>query len=143
MKNYFKHKLRSKNPAVIIGTVLFIAILAVLFITAFGYLLMYLWNWLMPMIFGLPIITFWQALGICLLSKILFGGFGSDKSSKKDKKCDPKSSNKKSSKSDFSKWELYDSFWREEGEEAYAKYVSKQNSPSSEDDANVLEPKND
>lgn len=140
MKNYFKHKLRSKNPAVIVGTVIFIAILAVLFITVFGYVLMYLWNWLMPLIFGLPLITFWQALGICLLSKILFGGFGGDKSSNKDKKCDPKSSSKRKSKSDFSKWELYDSFWQEEGEEAYANYVNRINAPKSDEGPETVEP---
>ena len=33
-----------------------------------------LWNWLMPAIFGLPHIGFWQALGLLLLSRILFGG---------------------------------------------------------------------
>ena len=33
---------------------------------------MWLWNWLMPAIFGLTKITFWQALGINLLSSILF-----------------------------------------------------------------------
>ena len=36
---------------------------------------MLLWNWLMPAIFGLGIISFWQALGLLILSKILFGGF--------------------------------------------------------------------
>jgi hypothetical protein len=30
-----------------------------------------LWNWLMPTIFGLPHITFWQAVGLNLLSSIL------------------------------------------------------------------------
>lgn len=35
---------------------------------------MVLWNWLLPTLFGLTIITFWQALGILVLSKILFGG---------------------------------------------------------------------
>jgi len=34
-----------------------------------------LWNVLMPEIFGLKIISFWQAFGLLLLSKILFGGF--------------------------------------------------------------------
>jgi hypothetical protein len=34
-----------------------------------------LWNILMPEIFGLKMISFWQAFGILLLSKILFGGF--------------------------------------------------------------------
>jgi hypothetical protein len=31
-----------------------------------------LWNWLMPTIFNLPMITFWQALGLNVMSGILF-----------------------------------------------------------------------
>ena len=38
-------------------------------------ILFLLWNWLMPTIFGLPVINYWQALGLLLLSKILFSGF--------------------------------------------------------------------
>ena len=34
-----------------------------------------LWNWLMPSIFGLQAITYWQALGVLVLSGILFRGF--------------------------------------------------------------------
>ena len=34
-----------------------------------------LWNWLMPTIFGLRTITYWQALGLMVLSWILFRGF--------------------------------------------------------------------
>ena len=34
----------------------------------------HLWNWLMPEIFGLHAITYWQALGLLLLSWLLFGG---------------------------------------------------------------------
>ena len=30
-------------------------------------------NWLMPTIFGLPYITFWQAVGLNVLSAILLG----------------------------------------------------------------------
>lgn len=41
----------------------------------FGFVVQHLWNWLMPELFGLPVITFWKALGLFLLSKILFGGF--------------------------------------------------------------------
>jgi len=37
---------------------------------------MLLWNWLIPTIFaGGPVITYWQALGLMVLAKILFGGF--------------------------------------------------------------------
>jgi fatty acid desaturase len=31
-----------------------------------------LWNWLMPTIFNLPTITFWQAMGLNIMSSILF-----------------------------------------------------------------------
>jgi hypothetical protein len=48
----------------------------VLFVFLFGELVMHLWNWLLPGLFGLHTIGFWQALGLLLLSRILFGGFG-------------------------------------------------------------------
>ena len=57
---------------------LFIAPLAilgmVLFIFIGGEVVMQLWNWLLPPLFGWPTITFWQAVGILALSRILFGG---------------------------------------------------------------------
>jgi hypothetical protein len=40
----------------------------------FGYVTMYLWNWLMPTLFHLPYVDFYQAVGLVLLGKILFGG---------------------------------------------------------------------
>ncbi len=36
-------------------------------------IVMLLWNWLMPYLFGLPSIDFWRAGGLLLLSKIIFG----------------------------------------------------------------------
>jgi hypothetical protein len=47
----------------------------VLAATIFSFVVMWLWNWLMPAIFGLHAIRFWQALGLLVLSKILFSGF--------------------------------------------------------------------
>lgn len=41
----------------------------------FGFITMELWNALLPQIFGWTRITFWQALGLIILSRILFGGF--------------------------------------------------------------------
>lgn len=52
----------------------FILICFVAFATVFGALVMVLWNWLMPCIFGLPELTFWQAVGLLVLCKLLFGG---------------------------------------------------------------------
>jgi hypothetical protein len=49
--------------------------LAILFFAAFGWIVMHLWNWLTPAVFGWHAITYWQALGLLILSKILLGGF--------------------------------------------------------------------
>lgn len=56
---------------------------AVIFIAICGWVVMYLWNWLLPMLFGWHHVTFWQALGLLVLCRMLFGGFsghGSDHS---------------------------------------------------------------
>ena len=45
-----------------------------------GQIVMRLWNWLLPPLFSFPPITFWQALGILVLARILFGGFGGHRS---------------------------------------------------------------
>jgi len=51
---------------------------AVLFVFLFGELVKYLWNWLVPAVFaGAHLITFWQALGLLLLCRILFGSWHS------------------------------------------------------------------
>ena len=54
-----------------------LALLAfVAFVAIGGQIVRLLWNWLLPPLFGIPQITFWQALGLLALSRILFGGFG-------------------------------------------------------------------
>jgi len=64
------------GPLAILGMLVFIAI--------GGEVVLLLWNWLLPPLFGWREITFWQALGILALCRILFGGFrlhGSGRSS--------------------------------------------------------------
>jgi hypothetical protein len=57
--------------------IFFVAPLAlVLFIWIGGEVVMLLWNWLLPAIFGWKLITFWQALGLLALCRILFGRLG-------------------------------------------------------------------
>src|SRR5688572_19456639 len=46
------------------------------FLTAFTYLVMLLWNAILPDVLNAKPINFWQSLGLLLLAKILFGGFG-------------------------------------------------------------------
>ncbi len=51
-------------------------ILALVFVTAMGFLTMTLWNWLIPVLFNGPEIMFAQALGLMLLGRLLVGGWG-------------------------------------------------------------------
>lgn len=54
------------------------AVIAGGFVLAFlgGEIVTLLWNWLMPPIFGWHQVTFWQGLGLLVLCRVLFGGFG-------------------------------------------------------------------
>ena len=42
-----------------------------------GFVVQWLWNWLVPGLFGLRQLTIWEALGLLALSRILFGAMGS------------------------------------------------------------------
>ena len=52
-----------------------IAVFIALAVLTLGFIVMTLWNSLMPALFGWKLIGFWQAVGLLILSKILFGGF--------------------------------------------------------------------
>ena len=64
------------------GRFIFIPLAVAAFLTVSGFAVMLLWNALIPAIFHLGVITFWQGLGLLVLCKILFGfskggrGFG-------------------------------------------------------------------
>jgi hypothetical protein len=63
--------MKRRWPLVVLKVALFVTIA----IAGFGQATLHLWNWLMPVLFRLPAITFWQAVGLMALSWILFGGW--------------------------------------------------------------------
>ena len=65
-------KWRYMIPLAIVLAPLFIA----LFVYVAGGIVMLLWNWLLPPLFGWPQITLLQGFGLLALCRILFGGFG-------------------------------------------------------------------
>jgi hypothetical protein len=58
------------------GMIFKVVAFVLLAIFVFTFVTLSLWNWLVPELFNGPVINFWQALGLLLLSKILFSGFG-------------------------------------------------------------------
>ena len=65
-------KKRYLIPLAIVGAPVVIAIV----VFVFGGIVMLLWNWLLPPLFGVPELTLLQAFGLLVLCRMLFGGFG-------------------------------------------------------------------
>lgn len=131
MENLFKERVKGESLGVFVGRIIFGIIAVVGLAVLFGYVIMWLWNTLMPEIFGLPIISYWQAVGLFILSKILLCSSGYGGKQKSD--CSSKKHDKKKFKNKFSDWQHYEKFWKEEGGEAYEKFVERINENSSTD----------
>jgi hypothetical protein len=70
-----EHLTKTRRVFAIIGMTIGGVIIAAVMALLLGFVVMWLWNWLMPDIFGLTKITFWQAWGLVVLSHILFKSF--------------------------------------------------------------------
>ena len=66
-----------KNNRKAKGALFVVAIIAIFLLVTL--VVMQLWNCLLPEIVGAKTINYWQAMGILVLSKILFGGFNGGK----------------------------------------------------------------
>jgi len=117
------------HPAVralrIAGMVVMGLVGAALFALVFGWLVMILWNWLMPGIFHLGTIVYWQAFGIVILAKLIFGaGTGGRHGGPRGGpwKGGPWGGQHGSSRDN---WLYYRDFWEEEGRHAFDQYLDR------------------
>jgi hypothetical protein len=101
----------------------------------FGAVVMWLWNWLMPVIFHLGIISYWQAVGLAILGRLLFGSFhhGGPHHGRYHMHGPWKHRfhmGDKRNCGDYSnseKWSYYEQYWNEEGENAFNEYIKRKN----------------
>ncbi len=140
MNHDFRHSIGGSGPAkavkiagfVVLG-IIAVAVLAIVF----GILVKLLWNAMMPDIFGLPEIGYWQAVGLVVLAHIFFGAdHGAhryERSGRKKKKKDVPAG--ETEKSPFMKEmeQDYVEFWREEGREAFKSWMLRENGAGSEE----------
>jgi len=61
-------------------------ILGVGLLALFGWVVMLLWNWLMPDLFGLKQLNYWKAWGLLVMCTILFKGIGSSGSNRRSER---------------------------------------------------------
>lgn len=120
-----REKWKSAPKAVrIVGYIILGLFAAVFFGLVFGFLVKFLWNWLMPDLFNLKEITYWQAIGLVVLARLLFGSFGGhEDNGTKKKHCKVEKDN---IQEEIRHWEFYDKWWKCEGEQIFEDYMKKQ-----------------
>lgn len=128
-----------------IGFIILGALGAAAFAFIFGYLIMLLWNWLMPMLFGLTTITFWQAVGIAFLARLIFGGGKHSHNHDRERPSRDKAKRefmrhwKREHDKEYRRknwcgdWRYFDDYWQEEGENAYNEFIERKKSEQKED----------
>lgn len=129
-----KHEISGTGPAKVIKIVAFVLlgiIAAAALAIVFGILVKWLWNALMPDIFGLPEIGYWQAVGLVVLAHVLFGsGHGThhhERSSRKKKKKAVSAGETEMSPFHREMEQDYAEFWRDEGRETFRSWMQKEN----------------
>lgn len=128
MEITLKNKKKKRSVLTIIAIVLGIAALA----AGAGWLVLILWNALIPKIFGLPKISYLEGLGLFVLAHILFSGGKFDNSNKNRQKDGASSYHNStgefSTNSEYLYADMndrsYEEWWQSEGEDAYQKYLS-------------------
>ena len=124
MFNKMKHMSDGKKFAIFLFFAIFFAVVFVAFIAAVIWIVMTLWNTILTeVISGVKPVSFWQAAGLLLLSKILFSGFrGRSRSGSWKKKSRDKFKSKLQSK-----WMNMDPEKREEMKSRWKAHCEKRN----------------
>ena len=100
----------------------------------FGYFVQLLWNWLMPELFHLSKITYWQGFGLVILSHLIFGciGHGGHHHGNHHHRCEQEryahlrhhwEESHWRIQGDWRNWRYYDEWWTNEGKAAFEKYI--------------------
>ena len=106
----------------LLGIVGFVA-----FAFIFGIVIVWLWNCLMPGIFHLPAITFWEGVGLAILARLIFGGFrhGHHPGWRGRKFHQGHWGRGQNCGHNWEKWNYYEEYWKEEGETSFNEYVKR------------------
>lgn len=133
---------RISQAANIVGWVMIGLGFAGLFALVFGFVVKWIWNMLMPAVFGLGEITFWQAFGMVILAKLLFGGFSPhrrNRSYRSDRFHHDRyfpwkrfGDHHHDLKSNYRSWKYYHQFWDDEGRAAFEAYVERKRNETQE-----------
>ncbi len=116
----------------IIGMVIAGIVFAVLFALVFGLAVQYLWNYLMPELFGVKSISYWQAFAFVILIKILFGAWGTYRGHHHFRGHKMWHGWRRHGLNEdwysgisYDNFRYYKDFWKEEGKSAFEEYIKR------------------
>lgn len=135
---------RAPKPARIAGMIVFGLIAAVFFGFFFGFFIKLLWNILMPQLFGFKEITYWQGVGIAVLSRLIFGSIGGghehgsrpSKRSRDRWRCEDDDPD---FKGEWKTWKHYDEWWDKEGKKAFHDFSERKQTGAANDSGGSAE----
>lgn len=78
---------------------------------SFGYVVMLLWNAVLPALLSVRSISYWQSVGLLVLARILVGGFGHGKHGGGAKEHQHGEA-----------WRKYDDWWKEVGAQSFEEF---------------------
>ncbi len=115
----------------VLGSIIAGVFIAGFFAIVIGALIMVLWNWLMPQIFHLGTINYWQGFGIALLARLLLGGMGhkchgDDYGNKTKYKYKYKSHMHHGQKRNWWFDDVYEQWWETEGAKSFDAYIKRE-----------------
>ncbi len=129
------HPRRGLVPLRIAGFAVLGVVGAAVFALAFGWLVMILWNWVMPSVFHLGEITYWEGFGLVILGKLIFGGMGFRggphgrgpwKGGPPWRGGNPWGGNPwEGRRHGPNEWRMYREFWEQEGRKAFDSFMEK------------------
>lgn len=127
---------RAATAMAFFGMMIFRLCFIVVFSLALAVVVMWLWNWLIPGLFGLGLIGYWQAFGLMILSRLILGTIGPGSGiHRPDSRRDrgDRFERHRSMCGDFGRhggvenamtwWHNYKRFWRDEGKAAFDTYM--------------------
>jgi hypothetical protein len=147
--------LENTHPGPMVARIVGMTILglvgAVIIAFLFGYFVMLLWNWLLPPLFHAGAINYWQAIGLVILAKLLFGGSGMGHSYRGRRNwkrearrwdhwesgqgrhgwkgpwgCGDAEGDEWAPRGSHRNWRYYGQYWRDGGKAAYEAWLEKQ-----------------
>ena len=130
-----KHKTPSKVLRIIMFSIMGL-FLAVLFGLVFGFVIKYLWNAVLVQIFDIRVITYWQAVGLSILCKLLFGGFHPHHDHHSSNKIDRARYREFRYVHDIvqGNHREFSQYWDNEGREAFKEYLARKKNEQREDE---------